>query len=100
MQIRQITPAIGAEISGVHLGDAELGFIEGAVDDPALARWPVGADQMAEHGLRLAQRQRTAQGFGAFFGANALGEQIGETLFGGNTQQVVYSASMPVILVH
>ena len=30
----------------VHLGDAELGFIEGAVDDPALARWPVGADQM------------------------------------------------------
>lgn len=30
----------------VREGDAELGFIEGVVDDPALARWPVGEDRM------------------------------------------------------
>ncbi|MGN6277361.1 MAG: LysR substrate-binding domain-containing protein [Sphingomonas sp.] len=28
----------------VHAGAAELGFVEGMVDDPALARWPVGED--------------------------------------------------------
>lgn len=27
-------------------GSAELGFVEGAIDDPALARWPVATDQM------------------------------------------------------
>ncbi|MBB5711830.1 LysR family transcriptional regulator [Sphingomonas xinjiangensis] len=30
----------------VREGDAELGFIEGAINDPALAHWPVGADRM------------------------------------------------------
>ena len=30
----------------VHDGEAELGFIEGAIDDPALARWPVATDRM------------------------------------------------------
>ena len=27
-------------------GEAELGFIEGDIDDPALARWPVASDRM------------------------------------------------------
>lgn len=27
-------------------GEAELGFIEGQIDEPALARWPVGTDRM------------------------------------------------------
>jgi len=30
----------------VHEGTAELGFIEGSIDDPALAHWPVGTDRM------------------------------------------------------
>jgi DNA-binding transcriptional LysR family regulator len=30
----------------VRDGDAELGFIEGAIDDPALAVWPVDTDRM------------------------------------------------------
>ena len=30
----------------VHDGEAELGFIEGSIDDPALARWPVATDRM------------------------------------------------------
>jgi cytochrome b561/DNA-binding MarR family transcriptional regulator len=30
----------------VLLGDAELGLIEGAIDDPALAQWPVAKDRM------------------------------------------------------
>jgi DNA-binding transcriptional LysR family regulator len=30
----------------VREGEAELGFIEGAIDDPALARWQVGEDRM------------------------------------------------------
>lgn len=30
----------------VRDGGAELGFIEGAIDDPALARWEVGTDRM------------------------------------------------------
>jgi DNA-binding transcriptional LysR family regulator len=30
----------------VHEGDAELGFIEGMIDDPALAQWPVATDRM------------------------------------------------------
>jgi DNA-binding transcriptional LysR family regulator len=30
----------------VRNGDAELGFVEGLVDDPALARWPVGEDAL------------------------------------------------------
>ncbi|MCJ2188402.1 LysR substrate-binding domain-containing protein [Novosphingobium beihaiensis] len=38
----------------VHTGEAELGFIEGAIDDPALAQWPVGADQMVMTGLEPA----------------------------------------------
>src|SRR5277367_667537 len=30
----------------VHDGEAELGFMEGAIDDPALARWPVATDRV------------------------------------------------------
>lgn len=30
----------------VREGEAELGFVEGTIDDPALALWPVGADRM------------------------------------------------------
>jgi DNA-binding transcriptional LysR family regulator len=30
----------------VRRGEAELGFVEGLVDDPALARWPVGEDAL------------------------------------------------------
>jgi DNA-binding transcriptional LysR family regulator len=30
----------------VHDGEAELGFVEGAIDDPALARWPVATDRI------------------------------------------------------
>jgi len=30
----------------VRDGDAELGFIEGSIDDPALAHWPVASDRM------------------------------------------------------
>ncbi|WP_067733690.1 LysR substrate-binding domain-containing protein [Novosphingobium naphthalenivorans] len=30
----------------VQAGDAELGFIEGTIDDPALAQWAVAADEM------------------------------------------------------
>ncbi|WP_068080322.1 LysR family transcriptional regulator [Novosphingobium rosa] len=30
----------------VQAGEAELGFVEGAIDDPALAHWPVGKDRM------------------------------------------------------
>jgi DNA-binding transcriptional LysR family regulator len=30
----------------VHDGRAELGFIEGSIDDPALAHWKVGTDRM------------------------------------------------------
>ncbi|WP_206239266.1 LysR family transcriptional regulator [Novosphingobium terrae] len=30
----------------VQAGEAELGFVEGSIDDPALAHWPVGKDRM------------------------------------------------------
>ena len=30
----------------VRSGAAELGFVEGLIDDPALARWPVGVDSL------------------------------------------------------
>lgn len=30
----------------VQVGEVELGFIEGAIDDPALAQWSVGRDRM------------------------------------------------------
>lgn len=30
----------------VHDGDAELGFIEGTIDDPAVAHWKIGTDRM------------------------------------------------------
>ncbi|MCJ2177478.1 LysR family transcriptional regulator [Novosphingobium album (ex Hu et al. 2023)] len=33
-------------VGAVQAGHAELGFIEGTIDDPALAQWAVGADQM------------------------------------------------------
>ena len=31
---------------GVRIGAAELAFVEGLIDDPALARWPVGEDRL------------------------------------------------------
>lgn len=30
----------------VHNGEADLGIVEGDVDDPALARWPIGEDRL------------------------------------------------------
>lgn len=42
--------AIGNSVQAadrVRDGDAELGFIEGPLDDPALARWQVGEDRLA-----------------------------------------------------
>jgi DNA-binding transcriptional LysR family regulator len=35
-----------AAAARVHDGEAEVGFIEGVVDDPALARWQVGEDRL------------------------------------------------------
>jgi len=36
----------GGTARAVLAGEAELGFVEGALDDPALAQWPIGADRM------------------------------------------------------
>ncbi|WP_102958087.1 LysR family transcriptional regulator [Mangrovicella endophytica] len=36
----------GEVARAVHDGEAELGFCEGVVDDPALAHWPVDEDRM------------------------------------------------------
>jgi DNA-binding transcriptional LysR family regulator len=38
-----------SEQAAAHVldGSAELGFVEGLIDDPALARWPVGEDELA-----------------------------------------------------
>jgi len=36
----------GGTARAVLTGEAELGFVEGALDDPALAQWPIGADRM------------------------------------------------------
>ncbi|MCJ2184587.1 LysR substrate-binding domain-containing protein [Novosphingobium sp. 1949] len=30
----------------VHDGDADLGIVEGAIDDPSLAHWPIGEDRL------------------------------------------------------
>lgn len=30
----------------VHSGEAEIGIVEGRIDDPALAQWPIGEDQL------------------------------------------------------
>jgi DNA-binding transcriptional LysR family regulator len=35
-----------AAAARVHDGQAEVGFIEGAIEDPALARWQVGEDRL------------------------------------------------------
>ncbi|USI72566.1 LysR substrate-binding domain-containing protein [Sphingomonas morindae] len=35
-----------AAARAVQAGEAELGFVEGPVDDPALAQWPVGTDRL------------------------------------------------------
>jgi DNA-binding transcriptional LysR family regulator len=32
--------------SRVHAGEADIAFVEGRIDDPALAHWPVGADRL------------------------------------------------------
>ena len=42
---------------GVRDGNAELGFVEGAVDDPALAHWSLGEDR-----LQLVQQARYTGG--------------------------------------
>ncbi|RYE97589.1 MAG: LysR family transcriptional regulator [Oxalobacteraceae bacterium] len=48
-------PAIGIELAigntgqaaaRVHDGEDDLGIVEGQVDDPALAHWPIGEDQL------------------------------------------------------
>jgi DNA-binding transcriptional LysR family regulator len=36
----------GGTARAVLAGEAELGFVEGALDDPALAQWPIGTDRM------------------------------------------------------
>lgn len=36
----------GQAVAQVHDGAADLGIVEGATDDPALASWPVGADRL------------------------------------------------------
>lgn len=40
----------------VLLGQADLGFVEGEIDDPALAQWEVGRDQMVLVSARPATR--------------------------------------------
>ena len=36
----------GQAATRVHDGDADLGIVEGEVDDPALAHWPIGEDKL------------------------------------------------------
>lgn len=36
----------GQAATHVHNGDADLGIVEGEVDDPALAHWPIGEDKL------------------------------------------------------
>lgn len=36
----------------VHTGEADLGIVEGQVDDPALAHWPIGEDRLLLVGAR------------------------------------------------
>lgn len=52
---RERYPALGIELAigntahaaaRVHNGDADLGIVEGEVDDPALAHWPIGEDRL------------------------------------------------------
>ena len=52
---RQRYPALGIELAigntaqaaaRVHDGEADLGIVEGEVDDPALAHWPIGEDRL------------------------------------------------------
>ena len=52
---RERYPALGIELAigntaqaaaRVHDGDADLGIVEGEVDDPALAHWPIGEDRL------------------------------------------------------
>ncbi|MBV1838328.1 LysR family transcriptional regulator [Acetobacter estunensis] len=52
---RKRYPLLGMELSigntqqtaaKVHAGEADLGFVEGKVDDPTLAHWPVGEDRL------------------------------------------------------
>lgn len=52
---RQRYPAIDIELAignteqgtaCVHNGEADLGIVEGEIDDPALAHWPIGQDRM------------------------------------------------------
>jgi DNA-binding transcriptional LysR family regulator len=39
----------------VHDGEAELGFIEGSIDDPSLAQWTVGTDSLVLIGMNPAE---------------------------------------------
>lgn len=52
---RERYPALGVELAignteqaaaRVHDGEADLGIVEGQVDDPALAHWPIGEDRL------------------------------------------------------
>ena len=54
-RLRARHPTLGIELTisntaqaaaRVHDGDADLGIVEGAVDDPALAQWPLGEDRL------------------------------------------------------
>ncbi|HEX7857963.1 LysR substrate-binding domain-containing protein [Sphingomonas sp. NPDC019816] len=54
-KFRERHPALGIELAignteqaaaRVHDGEADLGIVEGEVDDPALAHWPIGEDRL------------------------------------------------------
>lgn len=54
-EFRRSYPLLGVELAignteqaaaRVHDGEADLGIIEGEVDDPALAHWPIGEDRL------------------------------------------------------
>lgn len=51
----ELYPALGVELAianteqaaaRVHEGEADLGIVEGEIDDPALAHWPIGEDRL------------------------------------------------------
>jgi DNA-binding transcriptional LysR family regulator len=42
----------GQAAARVHEGEADLGIVEGEVDDPALARWEIGQDRLVLVGAR------------------------------------------------
>ena len=67
-RFHQRYPAIALDVAiantegaarAVLAGEAELGFVEGPVDDPALAQWTIGADHMQMVGPPFTEAQVT-----------------------------------------